>query len=114
MDKEFVQPVGRFPANVIHDGSEEATSGFPNTTSRSIEGGQSVDWGFDDDAKYGYKVRMGGGFDDSDSAARYFYTAKASKKDRDEGLDLKGFEEQKTTDGNIRSNQETARKFGAN
>ena len=105
--------LGRFPSNIIHDGSEEATSGFPNTTSRSIDGGQSVDWGFDDDAKYGYKVRMGGGFNDSGSASRYFYSAKASKKDRDEGLDLVGFEETRVTDGSIRTNQETARMYGA-
>lgn len=44
--------------------------------------------------------------------SRYFYCAKASKKDRDEGLDE--FEKKQTTDGNIRSNSETARKFGAN
>ena len=44
--------------------------------------------------------------------SRYFYCAKASKKDRDEGLDE--FEEKQITDGNIRSNSETARKFGAN
>lgn len=113
MNKEFVQPNGRFPANVIHDGSEEATSGFPNTTSRSIEGGQSVDWGFDNDAKYGYKVRMGGGYNDSGSAARYFYCAKASKKDRDEGLDLVGFEETRVTYGSIHTNPETARMYGA-
>ncbi len=66
----------RFPANVIHDGSEEA-----------IEA-------------------MG-------EASRYFYCAKASKKDRDEGLEFE-FSEVKTTDGCIRANKETARKFGAN
>lgn len=49
---------------------------------------------------------------DSGSAMRYFYSAKASKKDRDEGLDA--FEERKTTDGCIRANVETVRKFGAN
>lgn len=46
------------------------------------------------------------------SVSRYFYCAKASKKDRDEGLDK--FKEIQVTDGNIRSNIETARKFGAN
>lgn len=66
---------GRFPANIIHDGSEEATGG------------------------------MG-------SASRYFYCAKASRRDRDEGLGE--FKESRTTDGNIRSNPETARMFGAN
>jgi len=28
--REFVQPLGRFPANVIHDGSEEVVDGFPS------------------------------------------------------------------------------------
>ena len=50
--------------------------------------------------------------DNGDSSSRYFYCAKASKKDRDEGLDM--FEEKQTTDGCIRANSETARKFGAN
>ena len=76
---------GRFPANVITDGSEEVAKGMPNTTSSPIA---------------------------EESAMRYFYSAKASKKDRDEGLDA--FEERKTTDGCIRANVETARKFGAN
>ena len=76
---------GRFPANIITDGSEEVAKGMPNTTSTPIA---------------------------EESAMRYFYSAKASKKDRDEGLDA--FEERKTTDGCIRANVETARKFGAN
>lgn len=76
---------GRFPANVITDGSEEVAKGMPNTTSTPIA---------------------------EESAMRYFYSAKVSKKDRDEGLDA--FEERKTTDGCIRANVETARKFGAN
>ena len=50
--------------------------------------------------------------DNGDSSSRYFYCAKASKKDRDEGLDM--FEEKQTTDGCIRANSETARMFGAN
>ena len=35
-------------------------------------------------------------YDDNNSAARYFYCAKASKKDRNEGLD--GFEEKRPDD----------------
>lgn len=50
--------LGRWPANVIHDGSEEVVDGFP--------------------AEIG------------ESASRFFYCAKASKEDRDEGLE--GFE----------------------
>lgn len=83
--KHGVVDKGRFPANVITDGSEEVAKGMPNTTSTPIA---------------------------EESAMRYFYSAKASKKDRDEGLDA--FEERKTTDGCIRANVETARKFGAN
>ena len=44
---------GRWPANVIHDGSDEVVDGFP----------------------------------DNGSAARFFYCAKANKRDRNEGLD---------------------------
>ncbi len=47
------QTTGRWPANFIHDGSDEVIAGFPG------EG----------------------------SASRYFYCAKASKTDRDEGLE---------------------------
>ena len=72
---------GRFPANVMHDGSDETTKGM---------------WDLETDS----------------DASRYFYCAKASKKDRDEGLDNR--ELKQTTDGNIRSNIESARKFEAN
>ena len=44
-------PSGRWPANVIHDGSDEVTGLFPN------------------------------------DAARFFYCPKASRRDRDEGLE---------------------------
>ena len=49
--QEVVQ--GRFPANLIHDGSQEVLDLFPSAG--------------------------------KDSAARFFYCPKASKKDRDEG-----------------------------
>lgn len=49
------------------------------------------------------------------NASRYFYCAKASIKDRDEGLNYSNeFTLKKVTDGNIRANSETARMFGAN
>ena len=53
-------------------------------------------------------MNLGGG----KNASRYFYCAKTSKKDRDEGLEE--FDEDRRTDGCIRSNLETARKYGAN
>lgn len=106
---------GRFPANVITDGSEEVAKGMPNTTSQYNPEGKhqnEINRKNEDILKYGYKQRIETGFNDSGSAMRYFYSAKTSKKDRDEGLDA--FEERKTTDGCIRANVETARKFGAN
>ena len=54
-DCKAPMPAGRWPANLIHDGSDEVLSLFPG------EGDKS--------------------------AARFMYCAKASKRDRDEGLD---------------------------
>lgn len=113
--KHGVVDNGRFPANVIHDGSEEVLRGMPytkgnggepnteksNCECRVFASGENKLW-----------HKSGTHFDDEGSAARYFYCAKATKFDRDEGL--YDFEESRTTDGCIRSNLETARKFGAN
>jgi len=78
---------GRFPANFIHDGSDEVLELFPETvggarpakahkpTGELYEGG----WG---PIRDGERIEFAGG-----SAARFFYCAKASKKDRNEGLD---------------------------
>jgi site-specific DNA-methyltransferase (adenine-specific) len=83
---------GRFPANVIHDGSEEVTNDM---------------WDNETD----------------NDASRYYYTAKASKKDRDEGL--RAFDENEVRGGGGRANagyneteeeqrlKEAARKYGA-
>src|SRR5574344_1202464 len=98
----------RFPANVIHDGSEEAIKDMPNTKSQeNVVSNKGSIWGSDN------QELRNAGYDDSGSASRYFYCAKASRKDRDEGLELE-FSEVKTTDGCIRANKETAREFGAN
>jgi len=84
---------GRFPANVIHDGSDEATSGFPNTTgSKPIhreEGfkrfnGQDYAGG----KEYTTPEYDSTGYLDSGSASRYFYCAKSSKSERNMGLGL--------------------------
>jgi site-specific DNA-methyltransferase (adenine-specific) len=93
-------PQGRFPANVIHDGSDEVVALFPDTNSSSgiktkstsnIYGGNS----------YHTSKTVGtdeiSGYDDSGSASRFFYTAKASQTERNWGLD--GFESDVTTDG---------------
>lgn len=111
---------GRFPANVITDGSEEVQSGLPETksnggnyTMQDFSNFKSSMMHFTNKKCEKPRINCDKQFPiDSGSAMRYFYSAKASKKDRDEGLDA--FEERKTTDGCIRANVETARKFGAN
>jgi len=79
---------GRFPANVMHDGSEEVLEIFPETKSGSIKEGTKQGFGNADANVYGKSVgvttaRLGS----EGTASRYFYCAKASKEDRDEGLE---------------------------
>ena len=73
---------GRWPANLIHDGSEEVLSGFPFTKTGVClaDGASGYDGGLR--RRDNRKAANGG---DSGSAARFFYCAKASKADRDEG-----------------------------
>lgn len=81
--------LGRFPSHLIHDGSDEVISLFPakagafapvkrgqNGNSRGIYGDFS-EKGDDGDSFY----------NDSGSAARFFYVAKASATDREEGCE---------------------------
>jgi DNA modification methylase len=79
---------GRWPANLIHDGSEEVLAGFPFTTSgaknpwvntsKTKNNSTSIGQGIEG------KLRDYTASASSGSAARFFYTAKASKDDRDE------------------------------
>jgi DNA modification methylase len=77
---------GRWPANLIHDGSDEVVGLFPQTgaskaTPRNNGDFKSVAKGRDlPHVTYGHD-------DNGGSAARFFYCAKASKKDRDEGCE---------------------------
>lgn len=77
---------GRFPANLIHDGSDEVMALFPQARSSGIY--EVIASG-----NTGNRVTNFGGrgipstmYDDSGSAARFFYCAKASQEDRDEGI----------------------------
>lgn len=85
---EFHQPTGRYPANLIHDGSDEVLALFPDTGKstggRTIKrsGGGNVGSGKKSEA---YWTNDDPGFGDSGSAARFFYCAKASRKERGEG-----------------------------
>ena len=71
---------GRWPANVIHDGSPEVVEAFPVTTSGIKRGGNyNRENGVHDG---GQRTDGTSCFGDSGSAARFFYSAKASKADR--------------------------------
>lgn len=75
---------GRWPANFIHDGSEEVESLFPEVkTGVCPADGAS---GYSGGLKRRNNIPASNG-GDSGSAARFFYCSKANKKDRDEGLD---------------------------
>ena len=79
------EPQGRFPANLIHDGSDEVLAGFPETKSGKAgknPKGESVKTdGWGNIGINGHSRLIG----DKGSAARFFYCPKASKADRDEG-----------------------------
>lgn len=83
---------GRWPANFIHDGSDEVVELFPDTApSKAGIRRNKSGMGIHDSEKGTFgKGDVFGGFDDRGSAARFFYCAKAGKRDRNEGLD--GFE----------------------
>jgi len=84
---ESSQSEGRWPANILHDGSDEVVGMFPGA------GGQKGKVG----PEYGPKASVSTYGDygprrdfaprtDTGSAARFFYCAKASKKEREAGL----------------------------
>ena len=76
------ESLGRFPANLVHDGSQEVLELFPDTNpsrkGRPRSGRNGMGWGM---------THTGAEYDDAGSAARFFYCAKANKKDRGEGND---------------------------
>lgn len=93
---------GRFPANTIltYDETDfnEVCGGFPNTKNSKRSSKNNKDTVYTNTytppkAIYTENNTYG----DSGSASRYFYCAKASKRDRDEGLDL--FNQEKVNDG---------------
>lgn len=97
--------IGRWPANVMHDGSAEVLSAFPDAPGQlgpisssapspktsnvygamNREGEASRD--SSNDGAVGFKMKPGARRLDSGSAARFFYCAKASRKDRNEGTE---------------------------
>lgn len=85
-DREDYNPPGRWPANLIHDGSDEVLAAFPETGPSS--GRPRNNGAFESVAKGAETPRISHGHeDDGGSAARFFYCAKARKKDRNDGCD---------------------------
>lgn len=98
--------LGRWPANLIHDGSPEVIAAFPNapgqlaaaSSSDTQRAGQNVYGNMkrgrgaeasassENSGVVGFHMRPGARRLDSGSAARFFYCAKTSRKDRNEGL----------------------------
>jgi DNA modification methylase len=78
-------PAGRWPANLIHDGSDEVVDRFPLSKSgSSVSGSEPSKTGTAN--CYGEYDRVPfAGHSDDGSAARFFYCAKASSDERGEG-----------------------------
>ena len=105
MENRPGETLGRWPANVIHDGSEEVLDAFPQAPGQIADASatapsdntsnvygrmnregepsaQSANYG-----AVGFKMKPGMRRLDSGSAARFFYCAKANRKDRNDGCE---------------------------
>lgn len=83
-DRDNYDPTGRWPANLIHDGHNEVVALFPES---SVTGKRSAK---SQSAEVNGTNWLTGNhesteYTDQGSASRFFYCAKASKKDRGEG-----------------------------
>ena len=78
-------PSGRWPANLIHDGSAAVLESFPTVASGMPMGVKAGGQG------NAFGLFAGGipvtGYGDAGSAARFFYCAKADRADRNDGCD---------------------------
>ncbi|CAB4191658.1 AdoMet_MTases domain containing protein [uncultured Caudovirales phage] len=82
--------IGRFPANLIHDGSDEVVSMFPSSASSNNQAGIAVarsgepsqDRRYTDSGGTNFAAKPGARRIDGGSAARFFYCAKASSSER--------------------------------
>jgi len=78
---------GRFPAHLIHDGSEEVEAVFPVTgPSKASERGSVKIFEQGEDQWIGQST-VRGHDDQGGSASRFFYCAKPGKRERDAGLE---------------------------
>ena len=77
---------GRYPANLIHDGSDEVLALFPDSAGSGGSVPNVKVTGYGEHCEYlgGERTKVDCG---TGSAARFFYCAKAGKRDRNEGLE---------------------------
>lgn len=98
--------LGRWPANILHDGSAEAIGIFPETKSGILKpshfskASEANCLNGSNQARHP-RQEFGG---DSGSAARFFYCPKASRADREEGLDA--FDQIQRVNGNKWTDQD--------
>ena len=81
--------LGRWPANLIHDGSPEVIAAFPTTPGQMAKA-STADTPRNGQHIYGDMARGSNGSEprgDAGSAARFFYCAKASRADRNAGCE---------------------------
>ena len=84
--KDMITPKreGRYPANVMHDGSDVVQDIFPNSKGSSGNGNAKVG----ETSKGAIPLRRGEAplYNDEGSASRYFYCPKTAKSERNQGL----------------------------
>lgn len=114
---DYVQPAGRWPANLIHDGSDEVVAAFPDAIGAQgdVRGTEPSRTGDESTVCYGkfagrvaQAARKDGG-----SAARFFWSPKASRADRNEGLQGMPMRQQDPTREPGRPGGENPRNRGA-
>lgn len=101
------EAIGRWPANLIHDGSDEVLACFPQAVGQIADASSSSEkrktqnvYGdmrrgrgtepsanSENNGVVGFGMKPGARRTDAGSAARFFYCAKASKADRNAGCD---------------------------
>ncbi len=88
---ETKKPQGRWPANLIHDGSEEVVGEFPNSKDGVAINRHKDSLKHSGNKVYGKRNNVADtrdkGYGGSGTAARFFYCAKASKAERNKGCE---------------------------
>lgn len=91
------EKLGRWPSNMVHDGSEEIVSQFPHgvskrsdtpqpiKSSKGHKGGAFGNPSALSDCHSTHSEYVRGGFNDNGPASRFFYCTKASRKDKTHG-----------------------------